>query len=1710
MSHANLSGPLLAALLVALCGLQTIALPQGFGKQRVGFPGKLTPLDLDFLPDNKHMLVVDKAGEVFIIDYTKSPLELEPFMTIPDVDAGDERGALGMVVDPEFQLHPYFYVYYSPLQPKQYRVSRFTVESYTYINEETGEETLKLRGNLKSELPIWVDIDGYPGKYHYGGGLAFGPDNLLYLTTGDKSSAAMAQDQWSNAGGVFRFNRNGKAPADNYGRKLDGAGGVTDSMWAYGLRNGYRATWDTVNGREPRLLIAEVGGNNQQDSTEDIHIGGNAKNFGWPNCEGYCTNIDFVRTCSCALHDNPLWSYAHDGQNACIVGGQVYSGSALPPQYYGAYFFADHARRDVYYLTFHLDGSVNEQHLFEENVGRVTALKFGPDDNLYVLNRDSEMIRFVSGNSSLHAISHISASVTQGPPPLEVTFTIEYNNEAQCTWSFGDGKSAAGSEVTYIYTKPGHYVVYAELETGIQSQAISIYVGGVPEVKILSPTPGLTFVAGDTILLQGSAEVDGHSADPSSCSWRLRFLHDDHWHPVLENLVGLDTSYLVGKTGHSFEGDTGFDIALTCVGPLGAETTQSVNVFPQKIDVTFISAPPGEVITVDGIPRTTPFVLDTVENFHHEIQIDDFQVCNNGIWKYQLDHWNSNVPSALPRKRSSTSWKLVIPAYESTVVEANFGRIKCNTNPHPTDAGNIAMWFSANYGVKTTDPVTRRVTSWADAMFYDSAAVPLQDSPILEPTIALQPKSLPTLTTFRADYGSTNYVTFSNGGLYINTTRLAVNAGSRSILALVRVRTSAKFSLLDTTPDSSACKSKFDFQIKDGKMPQVDIGCDTHISPTQANYNLMNKWTVVGFHFSNSDFSFSIGQTSIFSGSRRLRTDETTVASIGVPFTEDPLPQGEGVDIAELLMFDERLSVQDLERINAYLAPTREVLQAPASLVDIVLFPMHRDAVPTQEGAVYLAWTLDGDGTGICTLEVYIDDSLVKTLPPSTAEVSLGIDLFGANAYAAQGHEITIAGLPCDPSYVIVNPATRVVYLAQSPIAVDDTTEVKAGKTTIIEVLENDKAFTTELDASSLVIVEDPQFGHVSILEDGAIQYTWSVPTCPMAERDVFTYMLKDVLDQITNVARVVVECVQSSPSNFSPFTGFTRGHLLPVTDDIVFRLNPSSLLVVDDIVMVWLDLVGGHELSSYGEQRPVVVSVGEQLKDVAQIPAQQANMYTNEIGPFVHFQGGPSGFMSGDTSDALPSKGEPRTLVLHARFYPGKQSGGFGYGMNACNSGVTIGIKKKSDNFLLSAQCRQLEFKSTSHAESDWHVLVGTIDLEGAFRLYVDGELIVDESNYFYTLGGMIMLGGGLDSSAVKMDVTEALIYRRALSVDEMGQLSSYFAQAYDTATMTTSQASPTNTTTSTTTTTATTTAVKRRRRRRRRRRKSNTTTTTTTSSTTTTTTSSAASTSSWVTTTYLPMLDIDPARVNQSDRCLLHLKATDASLVSTRLGVSVWYDNSVQGLQFAMPDDACELPSMGSDSVRFDKQTCLVGFAPTVSTPLAPKEISSYTVVARIKYATGGQVWSPATLLDASGASSAVNMAASAQKCRVNHFGARYKRKAKTMHTMVPCANNTASLSYDSEWMTQVLEVDANGVSRMWVDGQSVATTSHFGATWVTSSTFVLGTHPTLMSNMQGDEVYEPGTFWLHELLVFNGRLSAATKEALVNFIVASHGAL
>lgn len=320
---------------------------------------------------SNRLFVADQRGSIHVVDgggVLPTPF-LDLGSKLVDERPGfDERGLLGLAFHPNFGLAGQpgadkFYVYYSAPRPggdPDDPVNPINHQSVVaeYAVTAPGANT----ADLASER-VLLTFD-QPQFNHDGGNLAFGPDGMLYISTGDgggggdnepghtgggagdpSGGLGNSQDRSKLLGKMLRIDVDGtNGPGGQYGIPADnpfvGEAGVREEIYAYGLRNPWRASFDSATGR---LFVADVG----QGAVEEVNLLESGGNYGWRIKEG---TFDFDPTVSPsppATLIDPIAEYAHPGAGLglpeiglSITGGDVYRGSAYP-ELDGVYFFGD-------------------------------------------------------------------------------------------------------------------------------------------------------------------------------------------------------------------------------------------------------------------------------------------------------------------------------------------------------------------------------------------------------------------------------------------------------------------------------------------------------------------------------------------------------------------------------------------------------------------------------------------------------------------------------------------------------------------------------------------------------------------------------------------------------------------------------------------------------------------------------------------------------------------------------------------------------------------------------------------------------------------------------------------------------------------------------------------------------------------------------------------------------------------------------------------------------------------------------------------------------------------------------------------------------------------------------------------------------------------------------------------------------------------------
>lgn len=333
----------------------------------VAYSGFEKPVDLISPPgDPAKIVVLEQQGVIRLIQ--RGMTSPQPILDIRDRvgSNGSEQGLLGIAFHPEYAKNRYFYVNYTDLNGNTV-IARFTVAQ----NGETADP--------QSEKKI-LQVS-QPFANHNGGGLAFGPDGYLYIGLGDGGSQGDPQNNAQNLnsllGKLLRIDVNqpeGYAiPADNPFAR----GGGNPEIWAYGLRNPWRFSFDARSGD---LYIADVG----QDLWEEVDFlpagAAGGANFGWNLMEGnhpYRNQIDLP---SNLIY--PITEYDHNS-GCSIIGGFVYRGQSLPA-WQGIYLFGDYCRGTVWGL---LKTSVGvEVKQFSMISGTISSFGLDGSGEIYVLD----------------------------------------------------------------------------------------------------------------------------------------------------------------------------------------------------------------------------------------------------------------------------------------------------------------------------------------------------------------------------------------------------------------------------------------------------------------------------------------------------------------------------------------------------------------------------------------------------------------------------------------------------------------------------------------------------------------------------------------------------------------------------------------------------------------------------------------------------------------------------------------------------------------------------------------------------------------------------------------------------------------------------------------------------------------------------------------------------------------------------------------------------------------------------------------------------------------------------------------------------------------------------------------------------------------------------------------------------------------------------
>jgi glucose/arabinose dehydrogenase len=364
MKYASALTVLLFAALSFACGRP----PEGKGNGETGAVsagdvqfrvetvavGLSVPWSIAFLPDGR-ILVNERAGRIRVIQ--NGQLRAEPLATIEGVEASGESGLMGLTLHPQFSSNHLLYIAYA------YR-----------DNGRQFDRIVRYREAGDTLTDPKVIIEAIPAaRFHAGCRIRFGPDNKLYITTGDATDPPSAQRLDSLGGKTLRLNDDGSVPSDN---PFVSQSNARPEVWSLGHRNSQGLDFQPGTGLMFQTEHGPSGGD-ASGGGDEVNTVEAGKNYGWPIIHHTQTKPGL---------ESPLLEYT---PAVAPASAMFYRGTAFRP-FQGNFFFG--CLRGETIVRVELEGRkvIRQERLLEGKYGRIRDVVEGPDGAIYfsTSNRD--------------------------------------------------------------------------------------------------------------------------------------------------------------------------------------------------------------------------------------------------------------------------------------------------------------------------------------------------------------------------------------------------------------------------------------------------------------------------------------------------------------------------------------------------------------------------------------------------------------------------------------------------------------------------------------------------------------------------------------------------------------------------------------------------------------------------------------------------------------------------------------------------------------------------------------------------------------------------------------------------------------------------------------------------------------------------------------------------------------------------------------------------------------------------------------------------------------------------------------------------------------------------------------------------------------------------------------------------------------------------
>lgn len=335
--------------------------------------GLSSPVFLTSPAGDPRQFIVEQGGTIRVV--RNGELVGTPYLDISSkISAGGERGLLGLAFHPDFAANGFFYVNYTDVTGDT-RIERYHADPASDVADDNS-----------ASLVLAFD---QPFSNHNGGMLLFGPDDMLWIGTGDGGSGGDPQGHGQRLntllGKMLRIDVNTPPYAIPPDNPFANSTTARPEIWGIGLRNPWRYSIDRETGL---LYVADVG-QNAWEEVHVVHTGTANVNYGWNVMEGlHCFG---ATTCNQSGLDLPVIEYSHD-EGCSITGGYVYRGASIPGLR-GHYLYSDYCAG--FLRSFRLENGVAVDQK-EWDIGDIeNVLSFGQDaaGEVYMLSTNGTVYR---------------------------------------------------------------------------------------------------------------------------------------------------------------------------------------------------------------------------------------------------------------------------------------------------------------------------------------------------------------------------------------------------------------------------------------------------------------------------------------------------------------------------------------------------------------------------------------------------------------------------------------------------------------------------------------------------------------------------------------------------------------------------------------------------------------------------------------------------------------------------------------------------------------------------------------------------------------------------------------------------------------------------------------------------------------------------------------------------------------------------------------------------------------------------------------------------------------------------------------------------------------------------------------------------------------------------------------------------------------------